>query len=539
MWTAACLVMAAAFSCAAQDTPATYPVKGVVLDSVSRQPIARALVDANADAALTDNEGRFELNLPPGEAEISLRRPGYGARGRGVSHAVKVGANMPDLAFTLSPEAMISGHVTLSTGDEADGIRIVAYRKRVVNGHQTWTVQNTVTTNSEGTFRLADLEAPGSYLLYTIPAHDRTGPIAPGAISYGYPSEYYPGVADFSGAGVLTLSPGQQAEADFTLTRQPFYPVSISTAERQQGRGAGVTIHDSSGRTLEVGVRWNSERGTTQVNLPNGRYYAEARSGGEYGRVEFNVAGGPVSGLTMALVPLHPVAVQIRKDFTTSDSNNGGLSPASVPQILEDAGLIVGLAPADSFNNDRGNSGLRHPEGSSDSSLFELENVLPGRYWLEIRPFNNYYVSSVTSGGVDLAREPLVAGPGSTVAPIEITLRNDAGKISGQTNSPSTAASGAESPEASVAHVYAIPLFPTTSPVQEVVVQSSSQFSMANLPPGSYHVIALDEPEEIDPSDAQELAKYTGKGQTVTVEANGTANVQLDVIRASDGGSEP
>ena len=77
---------------------------------------------------------------------------------------------------------MITGHVTLSTGDEADGIRITVYRRQVVNGRERWALQNIVTTNSEGAFRLANLEAPATYLLYSMPAHDRVGPIAPGAV---------------------------------------------------------------------------------------------------------------------------------------------------------------------------------------------------------------------------------------------------------------------------------------------------------------------------------------------------------------------
>ena len=70
-------------------------------------------------------------------------------------------------------------------------------------------------------------------------------------------------------------------------------------------------------------------------------------------------------------------------------------------------------------------------EGTSDGSSFEIDNVGPGRYWVEPSPFEGY-VSSITSGGVDLARDPLVVGAGSTSAPIEVTLRNDSGTISAQ-----------------------------------------------------------------------------------------------------------
>lgn len=536
------MLAAAILSCAAQDAPTTYPVKGVVLDSVSHQPIARALVDASADAVLTDNDGHFLLNLPPGEAQITLRRPGYGARGRGISHAVRVGANMPDLTFTLTPEAMISGHVTLSTGDEADGIRIVAYRRRVVNGREAWAMQSIVTTNSEGAFRLANLEAPASYMLYSMPVHERVGATAPGMVGYGYPSLYYPGVADFAGADVIALSPGQQAQADFSLTRQPFYPVSISMPERQQGRGVGMQIHDASGRTQEFSTRWNAQRDAAEVNLPNGRYYAEVRAGGEaqmYGRVDFTVAGGPVSGLSVTPVPLHAVAVEVHKEFSATGGSISGVSYAasgSGPDV--NPGINVNLVSADAFEPMMGNGGLHRMDGVSDSSLFALENVLPGRYWVETFPFEGY-VSSITSGGVDLAREPLVIGAGGATAPIEITLRNDFGTIKGQINQSAAAAASPGLGETATVDIYAIPLFPTSSRIPQSATQAGGEFTMTNVAPGAYHVIAVDQAQEIDPNDPQDLARFTGKGQTVTVEANGTANAQLDVIHAGDEESAP
>jgi len=113
------------------DANPTYPVKGVVLNSVTRQPVARALVDSHEGAILTDNDGHFELDLPAGMVQISVKRPGYGSRGRVSNHMVRVGPNMPELSFDLVPEALITGQVTLSTSDAADGIRVMAYRRRI------------------------------------------------------------------------------------------------------------------------------------------------------------------------------------------------------------------------------------------------------------------------------------------------------------------------------------------------------------------------------------------------------------------------
>lgn len=515
------------------DAASLYPVKGVVLNSVTRQPIARALVDVQDNAVLTDNDGNFEFNLPEGLVQISVKRPGYGGRGRASNHAVRVGPNMPSLTFTLTPAVLITGQVTLSTSDQADGIRVMAYRRRVINGHQQWMMENTARTNSEGVFRIAGLQA-GDYLVYTQPTRDSEGPQARGGAIYGYPAVYYPGVADIASAGVLTLAAGQQGRADFVLTRQQFYQVTVATADREGG--LNLQVHDRSGRQMGLPVHWNVEQGTAEVNLPNGSYFIEGRrrrASELYGRVDFTVAGAPVSGLTMTLAPLHAIPVTVRKAFTANTNGGGLVASDSTPENSpSSAGLNISLIPVDEFFGQMGAlGGLRPADGANDGSSFEIDDVTPGRYWVEASPFEGY-VSSITSGGVDLAREPLSVGTGGSSAPIEVTLRDDAGTISAQlvrdpaAGTPAPADVGEQQPT----FVYAIPLFASSGSIRMSGMQGSGQVMLPGLAPGSYRVVAFDSPQEIDFHTPEGLAKYAGMGATTTVEAGGTANVQVEVI---------
>ena len=528
-----------ALPCIAQDTSdetnQLYPVKGVVLNSVTHQPIARALVDSHQGAVLTDNDGRFELNLPEGMAQISIKRPGYGSRGQASNHAIRVGPNLSSLTLNLTPEAIITGQVTLSTSDSADGIRVMAYRRRIVNGRQQWTVENSTRTTSDGGFRIAGLQ-PGDYLVYTAPLRDTDGPPARGTAMYGYPAAYYPGVPDITAAGVLTLSAGQHAQADFILTRQRFYHVTVLVTNREIGPGINLQVRERSGRPVGIPVHFNADQGIAETNLPSGSYFLEGRHRGEsqlYGRVEFTVAGAPVSGVHLALVPLHPVPVTIRRAFTNgSTGNGGGLVLADGSPSLSGAGLNLSLIPADEFFGQMGTmGGLRPAEGSTDGSLFEIENVTPGRYWVETSAFEGY-VSSITSGGVDLAREPLVVGPGGTTAPIEVTLRDDTATITAEIT-------GAQSANSSVGeqheiYVYAIPLFASTGPIRMSGAQAWGEVTLAGLAPGSYRVVAFDAPQEIDFHTPEGLAKYSAMGETATVDAAGSAHVQLGVIHTGN-----
>ena len=522
------------------DANPAYPVKGVVLDSVTHQPVARALVDSHEGAVLTDNDGHFELDLPAGVVRIDVKRPGYGLRRRVSGHTVRVGPDMPSLTFDLVPEAVITGQVTLSTSDAADGIRVMAYRKRIINGHQQWMMEGTARTNSDGVFRLAGL-APGDYLIYTQPARDSDESPNGRAAVYGYPAAYYPGVSDISAAGTLTVAAGQHAEADFTLTRQEFYSVTVTIANREAGGGMNLQVHDRSGHEMGFPVRWNSQQGTAQVNVPSGSYFIEGWHRGEsqlFGRVDFTVAGAPLTGLNMPLLPLHSIPVIVRKSFSATNSGTGPELAAyggSSDNNPASAGLNISLLPADEFFGQMvAPGGLRPAGGANDGSSFEIENVPPGRYWVEASPFEGY-VSSITSGGVDLASEPLAVGTGSTL-PIEVTLRNDTGSITAQVvdSSAEEQSASASLGEQHEIYVYAIPLFASPGPVKLGAVVGSGQATLAGLAPGSYRVIAVDAPQEIDFHTPQGLAKYAGMGETTTVDSGGSANVQLDVVHTGD-----
>jgi hypothetical protein len=543
----------------AQDAaPQTYPVHGTVIDSVTHQPIARALVDSHTHGAvLTGNDGHFEFDLPAGSVNLMVRRPGYEPHSNMlVGHNVQVGSNTPDLTFTLTPEAFITGQVTLSTADPADGIRVIAYRRHIVNGHPQWTMQSMASTNSEGIFRIARLEA-GDYLLYTQSARGREGPILPGAQTFGYPPVYYPGTADSSSSAVLPLTAGQHAQADFTLTRQRYYPVTFLVSDPQAAARLNFQIHDAAGHPTGFPVHWNAMQGVVQADVPNGHYYLEATggltlrglngggfirfnagSGQMYGRVEFTVANTPLIGLRLPLISLRSIQVNLHKDFTASGNQSQLSGFQGNPNDLNSAPMLS-LVPADELFSQQATPGMLRPmPGNNDGSTFELPSVSPGRYWV-VATYSLGYVSSITCGGSDLAREPLTIGQSGASAPIDITLRNDIGAISGQIQSSASTANpldgqaGVSLGEQSRIYIYAIPLFSFSGNLPQGHQSSGGQFSITNLAPGSYRVLAFDTPQEIDFHTPEGLAKFTGKGQDVTVPAGGTANAQIDVIQTS------
>lgn len=530
--------------CVAQDgaTP-TYAVQGTVVNSQTNQPVARAEVILNQEyAVLTGNEGRFEFDqIPAGDFQVSVRRPGYisignmngPTFGRGFPRSsaperhIRVGPNMPALTFRLVPSGAIRGQVSLSTSDPADGIRVTAYGKRKMNGLSRWEVAESATTDSDGVFHLGNL-APGDYILFTETSFDRPGIAMGGSVRWGYPAVYYPGVTDAAAAGVVTVSAGQNAEADFALTRQQFYPLTAHVRGIDSGMPAGFQILDSAGRAVGLPARYDPQEQVLRANVPSGAWILQGHSSGRerlFGQTAFQIANGSVNiGLTV--LPAPRLEVTIRREFTSTDE-----TPSATARIQ--SGVDVRLVDAEPLGM-AGMFGSRfEPSNSSSEMTNGTIDATPGRYWVQVDTWGAY-VSSVTSAGVDLAANPLVVSPNTGNAPIEVVLRNDFGTVTGQITGPAGNESGIGAAssvgEIRDTYLYAIPLFPTTSQIVATGLIVPGQIKIPQLAPGSYRVVACDSQQEIESRTPEGLAPWTGKGQVVTVEPGGTATVQLDVL---------
>jgi hypothetical protein len=513
-------------TCQAQQTRDSYTVTGVVKNSITGQPVARTLVDGQTDAALTDNEGHFELHLSQRFTQLQVRRPGYTSGERNGFHSLSLSAETTNLTLYLTPTASITGHVVTENRGDPPDVSFTAYKRRQVRGHERWLVAANAATDSEGVVRMYEMEAPATYVLCSRPFREQGFAPEPGKPIFGYPAQCFP-AGPAEGSDGLNLSAGQQAEFEIPLTRQRFYPVTIATPNHPQGQ-VGIQIRYSNGLETDQGFRWNQQTSTWEAELPNGSYYAEGRSQcGKttcYGRVDFKVANTGLQGLSLAVVPLAPVPVAVHKDFTDKVAHETTFtSIATGRRTIAIEGILLELLPADDvtgITNNWGARPLRRPEGS-DSDLLEIEGVTPGRYWVQAS-FHEGYVSAITSGGVDLTKDPLVVGAGNSTTPIEITLRNDGGEI----NCAVVGTSGG-------VQVYAIPMGPHITRIQNWGGGMDGQVRISNLAPGTYSVIALDGFSDLNSMDTRELNRLAEKGKTVTVTAGGTVNVQIGVTQTS------
>lgn len=519
-----------------------YRVAGTVVNDVTGQPLGRVeVILDNQQAMLTGGDGSFSFeHIPSGSYLLSIVKPGYSSiGGPGMGGAgyggggfhrfsssatiippqrILVGPEMPSLTFRLTPLGSISGHLTLSTADPADEIHIHIFRRELRHGRPRWSLADVEKTRSDGSWRAAGLPA-GHYLVQATASIDSPNDPENSRVPvWGFPALYYPGVTDVGSAGVLILKAGQQAQADMTLVRQRFFPVTIVMAGLPN-TPATFEIMDSSGRPTGLPVHFDFRSGIAHANVPSGSWTLVAHTFGatmQVGRSDFQVTGAPVQ-VAVTVAPLPPIQVVIHGDVPASDGQPGNRW----------GWINLTLTPAEDFAEEGGMVSA-HTEGSGDGIRMEVGVSQPGKFWANTSNPNSTYVASVSSGGTDLATDPLTVSPNSAPGTIEVTLRNDPGTIDGKVDMPA-GGSGAPGEQTQV-WIYAIPLFATTAQLPETHLQDNEQFSMSNLVPGSYRVVACDAPQEIEFHSQEGLAVWSGKGQVVSIDPSGTANVELSVI---------
>lgn len=549
-----------------QDTTAKNDtLRGIVVNSVTHEAIGRALVYSPDErfATMSDSNVHFEFALPA-ETEVqresgqigvnSSNNPGF--RRRVINRLYALTARKPgflnqsqqnvnaetgpkEITISLVPEALIVGHVAVPNAEAPDRVQVEIYRREVQEGRAHWASVGVINARSSGDFRFSELRA-GTYKLLTHELLDRDPKDgAPGGQIYGYPPVYYPDAGDFASAGTIELTAGKTTRVDFSLVKQPYYPIRVPLVNVPPGVSLNVFVSVQGRKGPGYALGYNPEEQRIEGLLPAGTYRIEVQG---YGPVV-------VAGITTVTVPglverpgmtvsLNlPIEVKLIKEFSSQQSNDYVVRSGGPPGPRQY--LNLNLEPADDFEQ-MGGASLRPPTNPRDDSLV-LENVHPGRYW--VRSFAMMgYVLAMTSGGIDLLRQPLVVPFGGSVPPIEVTLRDDnafiqvgieSSSVSAQENSGTVLAPGAQSSDGSVfAYVYCVSTSDSAGYFAQMNVASNGgQLASIAVPPGAYQLLAFSESDPgLEFRNPEAMRAYNGKGQVVRVGPGEKQRVQLHVI---------
>ncbi len=524
----ACFLVAV--TCRAQESGGEYSISGVVVNSLTGEPVRQALITGYGmlespdteltvefDPVLTDASGVF--HLPGlGAAEYSLRadKPGFALQNE-TEISAKLGPSREGIMIRLTPLGRIFGKVVDGDGEPAAFVEVRALQSQIVDGRRVFSKSLWTTTDDLGRYRFWH-PSPGTYYIqaagrsggtryYSGPAFTILSP------HEGFEPVVYPAAADWRSATPVTVTPGTTMEADIRVTMRPAFRVSGT-----------IRNHDMDGTiTIQVLRGGIAIAARTTLNLASGRFAIYDLVPGTYvvratqdqgatafhALQEIRIGEGDVDGAVLTMSPGAEVKIVVH-----------GIPPAAAeeqeadgtqPDPHADAGVIVQLIDADVTAE---TPSVYSAMSAGDGSLV-VSGLPEGRYRVRIFPVRCYVASAITGGQDVLRGAVLTVVPGVAPPVIEADLRFDGGRVTGTV---ATEAAGADQ---------RVVLAPVVPGGEAVVAQvESGRFEFTDVAPGEYRAYLLADQAAVEYANPDVLSALRG-GENVRVTANGKTEVVL------------
>ncbi len=264
----------AAIGAHAQSVPKTttgYRISGTVINAASGEPVRRAtlaVLSEEADGHIvesveTDNDGRFSLDgLPAAKFPLTASKRGFLTafydQHEGYNTAIVTGADQDTsgLVFRLTPGAALRGVVTGDGGDPVEGAKVMLFLKP--HWHNPWDrIRNAeeTTTDDTGAYEFDGLAA-GEYLIAVkaepwFALHSSTiGNRQPeteanATLDVAYPVTYFDSTSDKDSASPISLSGGNREEANINLRAVQALRLTFEAPVNQNGVSVSPSIQQT------------------------------------------------------------------------------------------------------------------------------------------------------------------------------------------------------------------------------------------------------------------------------------------------------
>jgi hypothetical protein len=532
-WT---IVLAAAAALGQPPTGQNFRISGTVVNASSGQALSHTQVaiglpqNGAAQAMITAEDGHFAFeNLRAGKYWLAAEHKGFARQAfdehEGFSTAIAVGPNLisENLIFRLRPDAVISGTIFDEQNEPVRGAQVMLFRRAVDNGHQGTYLQAQEGSDDLGRYRFSRLR-PGTYFVVMsaqpwYAQHGRTVKNAAcegcdltaasepdqarSALDVVYAITYYPSATDANDAKPIMVKPGERVTADITLTPVPALNVRIKLAGTASPESQGVTVTQRVFDGDPINVPKESlvmDKGEiTIAGLPPGRFV-----------LTFMSAGKERS--------CREVEVDVTGDADVSESE--GTPGSAVTGVVKLDGSR--LLPQRAFVQLRSRaSGAALGSRISAKGDFDFQNrpLPPGTYEVSVFTTQRAAVKTIEATAAKVTGHNIEIANAVPVRLI-VTLSQGLGQVTGTALREGRPLAGAmivlvpEHPENNV------PLF------RRDQSDSDGTFSLPNVLPGKYTVVAIENGWDLEWSNPDTLDRYIKKGTVVNVIANGRYNVQ-------------
>ena len=213
----------------------TSSIEGAVLDSITHNPIPKAIVNLNGRTSLTavtDSTGHFAFRqLPPAQYFVQAQSDNYPIGpfsldlGRQAVVSVAADEHKTGVALTLIPGASLRGRIVDEEGNPMPQCTVSPMRYRNGDSNASMVGAAQVQSNEKGEYRIGNVPAGKYYLLarcfLSIPmphAFVRREALS-GVTMLTYSPLFYPSSTDLSGATRVSLAAGTDLSGiDFQMT---------------------------------------------------------------------------------------------------------------------------------------------------------------------------------------------------------------------------------------------------------------------------------------------------------------------------------
>lgn len=497
------LAGAASVSAQWRRLPPGAAILGQVVDAQTGRGLERVVVTIESPQgryrAMADDRGRFVFpGLPTGDYRISATRAGYlpgqfGQRrpsGAAATISLIDGQWVAGAEIALWRPAVISGSVRDDRHDPVVGLTVRAYRRDLQSGHTTLRAVAQARTDDTGTYRLTGL-TPGNHLVGL--SHRRAGDVE-GSDDLDLPiaPQYYPGVDRVAAAMPIAVEAGREMGGIGFM-------VPVSTPLAIAGQVDLRSVPGENTNAVQLRLVTPMDPSTTEAPEhrtlgvispdPDGRFRFDHLAPGDYTIEALLSASAPPDPALESAPPLSALF------WARADVTLGGTPLDDVAVVLEPGldiaghgrpGLMVHFEPM--FDA----PGMREitTRIDADGTFRSGPTLWPGRYLVRVSGIpSGFVLGRVTAGGIDASDEGLDLSSGFARSDLTVELSDRRSSVSGTVRAAGPLGD-------SVATVL---LFPdavgavSTRRHRSIRVRTNGTFFMADVPPGRYRIVAIDD----------------------------------------------
>jgi hypothetical protein len=516
--------------------PGTATLRGHVVAADTGQPLRKAQVRVVAGEmrenrmATTDADGRYEFKLlPAGRYSISASKGSYVGLQYGQQRPFEPGKPLEILDgqtvekvdFALPRGGVITGRILDEFGEPMADAQVAAQRYQNFNGRRRlMPAGRPAMTNDIGEFRLFAIPPGQYYLSATLRSMGMMGDTDDRS---GYAPTYFPGTPNMAEAQKVTIGIGQIV-SDINMALMPTRTARITgTAVDSQGRpfvGMVMAMPRGDSMMMMFGPPGQTKPdGSFAISgLAPGTYVLQTQGGGPDGdsaSTEVTISGDDVNGIR--LVASKP----------STASGRVVVEPAAA-QALRPSMLRLSIQPV---VFDMPMMGMTGPGVVNDDLTFELK-TRPGRMKVALAgPAPGWTIRAVRHRGTDVTDSGIEFRANEDITEIEVELTNRLTDLSGLV----TNSRGAAVKDYSVV-IFAQDRDKWTANSRYMRTGRPDQdgrFKLTGLPPGEYHIVALEYLDTDQWPEPEYLERVRSKATSVTISEGETKSVDLKINTAS------